>query len=698
MLFVWLTATVGHFLLTARCVRRLGCCDSFDELAFATVVGGIGTLSALLHIVSIASGLTLTSALAVLVSWHAVLWIATRSTSAVAKPVEYARGFQGVAEILALTAVASILFTWVDIASQSSAVVGSDAAHYHVPVAANLALGGSPFDLPATPHPYPMAGSLVAAWFILPLGDPLIVDLAMCLPFLLLFASTNWIFRLTTGQSGLAWSSWLCFALFSTPLFRLSSLVSADLWFASTFVAVTAVLLSLWARRTSPLVAVLGSLALGLLLGTKTTGAAAAVLLLGLFLACELVRQLVFRRGRPSWPSGAWWAIPAAAALVLAAGGIWLVRNWYRFGSPVAPAGLTIFGISIFSGEPFEPSTYLSVFGDLKSNPAYSLAARSARYARMWLGGWFVTALWLLALLPVDLGVAWIRRREPAAVTARALLFLATVGVGGALVWLLVGAPFTSLEWTRGLSLRYALPVAALLPLVGFVALFPVSWRWYEDIGMASIALTVVIAGSVLAYLDVDPTARLYVNVPSVFAPWLAVAGVVCLTVRWASSRARLLTPVVTLTCVVMAASWTTMIAGRADREKRAATAREAHERSDFRRSVHPESGARDAYFVVLANEEAAGRQCRRRRFFALSRVDEPLMFQSAAYANQFYYAARDLDTTRLEVALGPCDYVVAAPAVLETDKGSAFIAALAGGSPTERVGAAGPFVILRRQ
>ena len=420
-LFAWLTATMGHALLTARCVRQWFRSDvSFDELAFATVLGSVGSLSAILHLVAVTTGLSLTSALVVLVVSHAVLWALTRSTPVARSPGRYSSGFRGFAEIMAGVILTTIVFTWVDVASQSSVVTGTDAAHYHVPVAANLALGGSPFDLPATQHPYPMAGSLLAAWFMLPLSGPLIVDLAMCLPFLLLVVSVNWIFRLTTGESGLAWSSWVCIALFSTPLFRLSSLVSADLWFASTFAAITAVMLSLWARRTSLLGAMmLGSLALGLLVGTKTTGAVAAALLLGLFLSLELVRLLAIARRATSWPSLDWKAIPGAVLLMLGAGGIWLVRNWHQFGTPVPPTGLTIFGVSVFAGEAFQPTTYLSVFGDLQKDAAYDLPLRAVRFIRVWIGKWFVPALWLVALVPVDLVVAWARRRDCSTVSTR---------------------------------------------------------------------------------------------------------------------------------------------------------------------------------------------------------------------------------------------------------------------------------------
>lgn len=698
--FLWLTATAGHFLLTARFLRRTLPPDAtLDEQAFATVLAGLGTLSVVLHLLAATTGLGLTSSLSVLVVAHGALWAVTRRAPIDSPVAGLSPGYRGIGEILAVVILTTFMLTWVDIASQSSAVVGTDAAHYHVPVAANLALGASLFDLPATPHLYPMAGSLLDAWFILPLGDPLIVDLAMCLPFLLLTVSINWIFRLSTGQSGLAWSSWVCVALFSTPLFRSSSRVSADLWFAAAFVAAAAVLLSMWARRTSwPTGMLLGGLAFGLLVGTKTTGTAAAALLLALYVLFELGRWLAVREAPPF---GSWrglTSVGGAAVLMLGAGGIWLVRNWYLFGSPIAPTGLTIAGVSIFSGEAFQPTTYLSVLGDLEKDATYDLPRRASRFIRIWIGEWFVPALGLIALVPVDGLLAWARGRHLQAVAVRLFLLLTALGVGGALVWLLAGAPWTSLEWTRGLSLRYALPVAALLPLVAFVGLFPVSWRWYEDEATSPIALAgVIVVAGFMFYSALDPRAARYVNVPMLSVVWLAVASVAVVGARWASARG-LLAPVMALLCVGLAAAWTPMIVRRAERARDGVEARERRERANLLRSVRPDSAAREAYLLTLADEETAGRACERRRFFALTRVDEPLMFQSAIYANRVFYAGRDLQTTSRAAPLAACDYVITEPAVMDTVKGAALIAALANGSEVERIGAAGSFLVLRRR
>lgn len=56
----WLIATSGHFVLVSRFLRRVVPADtSLDEQACATILGGIGTLSVVLHLVAFTTGLSL---------------------------------------------------------------------------------------------------------------------------------------------------------------------------------------------------------------------------------------------------------------------------------------------------------------------------------------------------------------------------------------------------------------------------------------------------------------------------------------------------------------------------------------------------------------------------------------------------------------------------------------------------------------
>jgi hypothetical protein len=93
--------------------------------------------------------------------------------------------------------------------------------------------------------------------------------------------------------------------------------------------------------------------------------------------------------------------------------------------------------------------------------------------------------------------------------------------------------------------------------------------------------------------------------------------------------------------------------------------------------------------------ERQSGRDCRARRFFLITRFDEPLALQPSRLENRVFYAARDVRMTARVNPLGPCDYVVASRPVLETDKGRDLIAVLNPRGRTIEIGEAGPFVLL---
>jgi len=278
------------------------------------------------------------------------------------------------------------------------------------------------------------------------------------------------------------------------------------------------------------------------------------------------------------------------------------------------------------------------------------------------------------------------------------MTFVITLGIGSVLIWMLIGAPWTSLEWTRGLSLRYALPIAALLPLLACIAIFPLSWRWYEHSTVQPIALSAfALVGSAQFLMALDPRSARYVNVPTVtLAGAVTALGVVA--IRWWISSSRWSRWIAAVAVPLFALVWAPAIAGRAAREEGRAMAQETKERVDFARGTFPESPARQAYLLTLSAEDAARRSCGRRRFFALARFDEPLMLQSPSYVNQVFYAGRDLKWTARAAPLGACDYVITTAAVMGTDKGAALVAALAAGAPVDQLGSAGPFVIVGRR
>ena len=694
---VWLGATLAHFLLSSRLVASLDpdSAPSADTRLFAHVLTGIGLLSIALHVSAAAGGLTLARGLAALVVIDALaLWLTRRAglTRAARMPAF------NTLEWLAAGVALGIILSWAAVASRSATVAGADAAHYHVPYAVNFALAGSLFDLPATQHLYPMAGSLFDAWFILPLHAPLVVDLSMCLPFLLLAVSLNAIFRHTTDLSGLAWSSWPVLALFSTPLFRQSALVSADLWFAASFAALVAVVLGAWRRHCwSRLDLLLGALAMGLLVGCKTTGLPAAALV-----AAVAGGAMVARRGRSSptesAPLGLAWRV-AVPVVAIASGGIWLIRNWVMFGSPMAPTGLTVMGHVVFAGEPWQTTDYLSVAGDLQRIPGYDLQRRADHFARLWLGRSWMTVLAPAVLIGVDMAAGF-RRRPSDLYSARALLVALALVSTVMLTWTLMGAPWTSLEWTRGLSLRYVLPFIALIAIVAFIGLFPVGWKWYVHDGPALlVAVPVVAVFGLWFFRSTSPEVSRTAPVPALHLTWLVAGLGLAALVRWlagAGTRTRWLAAA---TIVILAgAGWAPVIVANQEREQRAAERAEEGERAAWEQEKKATSPRRRVYLAALAAEAAADRSCRVRRFFSLVRFDEPLELQSPIYRNRVYYAGRDTALLPRALPLTTCDYVLTTDALASTDRGREAVRVLSGSQPLAELGRAEDLVLLGRK
>ena len=314
-------ATLGHFALVASWLRllcpRLAC---RDEFAFFAAVIGLGSFQAVLHTVAFTAGLSLDRGLAVFALVHLVacLWVrrvARRRGDDGKWSVEgedaAARG--GPARLLrlgGLLVVSALVVQWGMAATRSLFITGADAVHYHVPYAVNIALGANPFGPTATPHLYPMGTSVTAAWFILPFRDPLLVDLAVLPAFLLAWLAVGRLVGLLTGRADLAWGPWCALLLFSTPLFRASLLMSADLFYAAAFLSVNALLLQVYSRSRVTAVELLSlGFATGMLLSAKVTGAFSAVLLFGLYGGAIVLRRAGGRGG--GWSGGTRGRVPA---------------------------------------------------------------------------------------------------------------------------------------------------------------------------------------------------------------------------------------------------------------------------------------------------------------------------------------------------------------------------------------------------
>ena len=674
----WVLGTIGHFLLTAHWLKRTGQAASRDELWFQTMVAGTGTLSIALHLIASTTGLTLTRVLLLLLAGHAALaW----RNGALYVGRGFSPGVQAnlvtrILETAATVAVTAIVIQWALQAIATAEVTGSDAAHYHVPNAVNLALGASPFDLPPTSHLYPMGSSTLAAWFILPVQTPLLTDLVMVLPFLLLVSAAGWVFRQLTSLSGLAWSTWLMLALFGTPLFRSASLMSADLLFAAAAMSFGAALLAPLIRRQLKAADIwLLALSLGLLLGSKVTGLVVAGLLGAPALVTVVILKLRFgaaglrqaqatpssSRGEATPYSTAVWA--GAAFAMIFAGGIWLVRNWWVWGSPVAPNGVTFFGVTLFRGAAYEATTYLSVLGDMTDKPDYRLWDRVTHFIGIWLGAWFLPGLGALALIPADV-IAGRRRADGS--SARLWAMIVACVTGAVMAWFLIGAPWTSLEWTEGFSLRYALPWLAILPVVAWVGVFPASLPWYRRTAWAAFGGLAISVAGILVFTD-----RQQADLPPVPALGVLAASLLLVGVpRWPMVRP--LVSILAIGVILGAAALFDIRATQADRL--------AQETKAAAMASGPRTLGEQIYDAAIAVEARDSQSCdvEGRRFFVTNRFDEAGALQGPKLTNRVFYAARELRATaRVRPAMGPCDYLITERAIMDTDKGAALHAAL---------------------
>lgn len=695
MMLIWLVATVTHFGLTDVAVRALlPDRHTLDERIFVSVLAGVATLAFVLHLTAISAGLSLPFAILILATWHAaLLWPVMRLLKlGERKSVQSI----GLTDRLALAVLLAVVLSWVSVAASSGDLFGADAAHYHVPYAVNIAAGDSIFDLPATPHLYPMAGSVMAAWFIVPTGSVLFVDLSMVLPFALTIASLNLLFRSLTGLSGTTWATWLGLALFSTPLFRAASAGAADLWFTAGFASALACIVSVWARghwRTLD-VYLLGC-AIGLLAGAKTTGIAAGGLLLA-GTACVSVLKRVLGSPQAARSRLRVGAFPAGLILFFGAGGVWLIRNWIQFGTPLAPAGLQLFGITVFDGETHQRTTYFSVLGEMQK-PGFDLVERATFFISRWLGAWFIPALAVAVIFAADVVAGFSRRREDARWWARAGGLMLVLGVGAVLVWMLIGAPWTALERSGGLTLRYALPVVLLLPLLAFAALFPIRWPWVErNATVARVVLAAMAAVSSWLFLASAASADGGSALPALQIGWLVFSAVVVAgcAIPWSNSLlGRVAAAMAGLAALVFAALAIDAEQGRLRERESLKLMREEEAFAGDPSSARP---WRAALLAVRSDERARRAPCAARRFFSLTRNDEPMALQPPEMTSRVYYAGRDVEPTRRAGPIGSCDYIITSPALRQTDKGRALEEALAGGAGLEPIASPGTLVVLR--
>jgi hypothetical protein len=298
-----------------------------------------------------------------------------------------------------------------------------------------------------------------------------------------------------------------------------------------------------------------------------------------------------------------------------------------------------------------------------------------------------------------DLVAAMRSKVQPELASARGFAASGAVLVGGVLVALLVRSPWTSLEWTGGMSLRYVLPLFVLIGTFGLTAGFPLSWRWPDSRPAADVVGAAAAVVSVCWLLVSQHSGAAHFSaVPRVTLGFL-VAGFALVAALGLSMRAPAAGRSAAVGALVLgiATVWAPLIAARDAREQAAA---KKLEQQEWLASADPRArvrAARQIYFQTLDAEVREARTCERRQFFVLTRFDEPLALQSTVYRNVMFYAARDVALAERAGPIGPCDYIITSRAVMDTIKGQALVAALAHGAATREIAATSPFVVLAR-
>lgn len=684
---IFFVATAGHFVLVAAWLRlwQPALRRDADELAFQAIVIGAGSLLSVLQVLVFSVGLSFARGLIALAVAHAATAGITFWRGRGGRPqADQARpgradlaGMlrQQVVPLAGLTIVAALIVDWTIAAASSLEVVGADAEHYHVPNAVNLALGAWGFGLPATPHPYPLGTSVLAAWFMLPLRDLLLVDLAIVVPFLLAWVAMVRLVRDMTGQSGLAWAPWMALLFFSTPIAQQSLFMSADLFYAAAFLAVNALLLRVAARlEANRLELTAIALCLGMLIASKVTGAFSAVVLLAVYGAATGIRCLLARR-QLSLPGAPIRIAALALLLFVASGGIWLIRNWWLFGSPIAPSGLSILGLQVFPGSTYESGKYyVSVLRDVRETSGYDLAARFAYWVNRWLGAWFLPAgLATIVLVPDVVAGLWKGRRLDDARRAKVIFAGATAIVLFVHLWVLAGVPWSSLESYHGFSLRYALPCFALYLTLACVAILTESVDWWRRRPVATSATLLLLATVWYVAHQPAPTRPTDVifgllTLRGTGISLLIVGGVLAV---W-RVRSRGLHAVLTAGLISVAALAAAYHIVRMD-DTLVASAETDLER-------HMKDGGTDlrgVYVALLGHERATGTTCGRRRIFLTTRFDAPLELESPRFENEVFETRSTYNRSLVRRSLPgsrPCDYIVASRAELGSTRGVLLI------------------------
>ena len=245
-------------------------------------------------------------------------------------------------------AAAALWFTYTLVRYRTHEPVGFDAAGAYLPTAARWIQEGSIWQMADwVPNAFygsgPGNGSLVVASTILPWDNDFLAHLAMY-PFVVLFAVALYALARELG------ATWAVAALLGTMVSAAPVIVQhglseglLDPVMYSTLAAGVLFLVR-HARTGARTDLVLAGLALGLCFGTKFYGYTSVAAVVAVWIAARLACRVgPARVARETLTVG---------LLVLAAGGIWMIRNWLETGNPLMPVRIELLGTTIFDAPP----------------------------------------------------------------------------------------------------------------------------------------------------------------------------------------------------------------------------------------------------------------------------------------------------------------------------------------------------------
>jgi len=717
---VFFAATGAHFLLIPFWLNRArgNSYPTREEFGFQSIVLGLGLLQAVLHGLACTVGISLPAGVAALVTLHLFIMTAvmrrpspsSHPSTAEQNPANEARAarsnqrgrraaaqhlgtrsspaaphlsWASIAQVNVLTLVGTIgiaacVLSWLVRSVGSMQITGIDANQYHVPYAVNFAHGAGPFGylVLGSDHCGPVGASILNAWFYQAFSDPLCFDLVNLLPFLLLFLSLAYLFTLLTDAPGFEWVPVIFLLLFTGRLFRIGLFVSADLYYGATFAAAFTQLCAIWMRNKADTYDWLVlSLSMGMLLGSKTHSPVSAALLVGFVGVAMAIRTFVWPKQAPQFTNSVGTAV-LCTILLIAAGGVWPIRNWLYFGSPMAPVGLHLFGLTIFrgvasSGAPadslpsagFLPDSVGTLFPS--SFLAHSIESMGPWIAYLSLGG-VVLLIDSAYQLAKDRHLTGTMRRKLSAL----LLFVALFIVHSALLVHSRGESVFDVHY--GQLVRYLIPLYALYPVVVYAGFFTETLPWLKSPAVRWLVILPALIYVVARYNHLTELSpdwirahgsedlvdyRLVPLAAVLVAPW-------CIPLRGVWRGYARYISVAVLTVSLFAFVW---FAVEQDTALLELISNFQHQdRLAFERTGNVPNPYTGVLLRAQDDQRRHSTMCQQSRFFAMSLFLYPLAVQDPRYSNFVYLLPTDaawwaqrLPSNR--PGAGPCDYIIAA-------------------------------------